>query len=923
MNGRSRPAPAPSSVDDVLSGRIGMSPVMVGRARPFARLAGIVDAADVAMGDQPAVALVSGEPGIGKTRLVRELAHSTGTTTLTVTAQPGSMGRPLDAVSSLAAADVIGDELADVVFGVVADATQRGPAVLVVEDLHWIDAASANLIDRIAQQPWPSLVIIATYRANDLSRGQPGGELVLRLERRHSVEQVRLERLDRAEVSAMVTAIAAGGHVSSAFVEALHRRSGGIPFVIEELLRVVGPRAIVSDLLEAELPWSLEEAVRQQVEGLDHGRRRVVEALAVYGRAASFEALLTVTEIDDDDLLSDLRSLVGSGVVVEVSDDQFWFSHALVADAIVHQLLGRERRRLHERCFEAVRRAPVLDHASLAYHAQGAGRHDEVPAIARRGADRYLQKGLTFSALRLAAEGLAEAPNDPELLAIATEAAWRLDFAGEALGTATRWAKVAVEVIDRIEAMRFVSRLHFELGEEEAALRPLGDLEALGRSLEDGQLRGVAAAAIAQLHMISGRSTAAVEWAERALGDARMAGDSLTEARALVERAGAITGSRPRDEALAVLDEALGAARHSGDAVLLTRAINNGLDLVPAHSEAAAVLRAEMQSVSSRVGFDKLGTATTLLWEFDAAFGAGDLPTLRRVSAEGSQWWSRHGAETKWVSAARVAYAIEEGRLADAAEAHAGFDECCPGNKRQHYLRLDISLAAARGDRDGGRRLFEELVVTPMLYDVASTLNNVIVLIEDLLTLGITPDEVRSRVLDDWLAGHPSAATFRAHTDGLLVLAAGEHVRAASALAAVLAQPDPRLAKPVIGSLRTALAEALLGAADRAGALATIRIAIDDDLGRWPGVRRDRAEALARRLQGASPRSDGDLTAREREVAGLLANGLTNGQLAERLFISPKTAAVHVSNILAKLGLSSRAEIAAWAVRHGVAKESA
>jgi DNA-binding NarL/FixJ family response regulator len=94
---------------------------------------------------------------------------------------------------------------------------------------------------------------------------------------------------------------------------------------------------------------------------------------------------------------------------------------------------------------------------------------------------------------------------------------------------------------------------------------------------------------------------------------------------------------------------------------------------------------------------------------------------------------------------------------------------------------------------------------------------------------------------------------------------------------------------------------------------------LDDDLAHWPGVRRDRAEALARRIEGAAHRSDGELTGRELEVAALLADGLTNGQLAERLFISPKTAAVHVSNILAKLGLSSRAEIAAWAVRHGIA----
>jgi len=96
----------------------------------------------------------------------------------------------------------------------------------------------------------------------------------------------------------------------------------------------------------------------------------------------------------------------------------------------------------------------------------------------------------------------------------------------------------------------------------------------------------------------------------------------------------------------------------------------------------------------------------------------------------------------------------------------------------------------------------------------------------------------------------------------------------------------------------------------------SVRRAVDDEFSRWPGVRKDRAESLARRLQGASMRADGELTSREREVAALVADGLTNGQLADRLFISPKTAAVHVSNILAKLGLSTRAEIAAWAVRH-------
>jgi DNA-binding CsgD family transcriptional regulator len=896
-----------------------MSPVMIGRARPFARLAGIVEAADVMTGDQVGVALVSGEPGIGKTRLVRELVASlpNHVTTIGITAQPGSMGRALDAVAPLVHAGTAADDVATAVFDLVAAAVAQGPTVIVVEDLHWIDAASANLVDRIAQQPWPNLVVIATYRPNDLSRGQPGGELVLRLERRHSVEQVRLDRLDRAEVGAMVAAISlpSGGQPTSAFIEALHRRSGGIPFVVEELMRVVGPRAIVSDLLEAELPWSLEEAVRQQVAGLEHGRRRVVEALAVYGRAASFEALLLVTEIEEGELIDALRSLADAGVVVEVSDDQFWFSHALVADAIVHQLLGRERRRLHERCFEAVRRAPVLDHASLAFHAQGADRHDEVPGIARRGAARYLEKGLTFSALRLAAEGLSEAPNDAELLAVATEAAWRLDFTTEALETARRWAKVAVEPIDRIAALRFVARLHHELGDEPSSLAGVAELESMWSTLDDQQLRGVAAWSIAQVHMISARAEEAIAWADRALADARAVGDTVTEARALVERAGAKVDGRARGEALQALQEGLDAARRAGDAVLLTRAINNGLDLLPSHSAEAAALRTEMRDVSSRIGFDKLGQATALLFEFEAAYNAGDLPALRRVATEGAQYW---GPERKWLSSAQVGVALEEGRISDAAEAHALFINTCPSHKRTHYRRLDIAIAAARGDRDAAQRLLGELVAGDRLLDTAAVLNNVVVLVENLLTLGITPAEVRTRVLDGWLGDHPSAAVIKSHAAGLLALAEDDHAAAAVALGAVLAEPDPCLAKPVIGTLRTALAEALLGTGDRAGALVAVRRALDEDFARWPGVRKDRAEALHRRLQGASARVDGELTAREREVAALLAEGLTNGQLAERLFISPKTAAVHVSNILAKLGLSTRAEIAAWAVRHEV-----
>ncbi len=109
-----------------------------------------------------------------------------------------------------------------------------------------------------------------------------------------------------------------------------------------------------------------------------------------------------------------------------------------------------------------------------------------------------------------------------------------------------------------------------------------------------------------------------------------------------------------------------------------------------------------------------------------------------------------------------------------------------------------------------------------------------------------------------------------------------------------------------------ALARSHAALGHRSDALVAVNAALGL-LENWPGWRRDEATALAERLGGAS--DDGQLTAREHEVAALLADGLTNAEVARRLFISPKTAAVHVSNILAKLGMTNRAEVAAWVVR--------
>ncbi|MEZ5270912.1 MAG: LuxR C-terminal-related transcriptional regulator [Ilumatobacteraceae bacterium] len=908
----------------MLRGRTGLSPVMIGRRNALARLHGLVDAApvgaDLRAADGPEIALVSGEAGIGKTRLLREFIEAlpADVTVLSAQARPGSMGRPLDVMGQLA--DNTNDPAE--VRQVVEDAAARGRAVLVVEDLHWADAESAHVLEQICNTALPQLVVVGSYRGTDLSRKAPGGELVLRLERQHNVEQVRLDRLDRQEVGAMLAAIS-GTAPSSGSVDAVYRRSGGIPFVVEELIRCCGPDACIDDLKTAQLPWSLDEAVRQQLAGLDADERSAADALAVYGDPAPFDVLAVVAEMEEQRLLAALRSLVARGVVVETADDTFWFAHALVADAVHQQLLGRERRRLHERSLAALRGRSEPDHAALARHALGAGQFDLIPSIAREGARRYLDRGASFQALRLAVEALAEAPDDPELLAVATDAAWRLEFGQEALTYAQRWERSAVTDLDRVESMRFIARVHHEQLEPAERDAVLARMEALADSLPTGMARGRAAGAVAQLHMLAYRVEQAVAWADRALDEARRNGDQWLEAQASVERASAADPHSPMAQREQALLDAYELARRVDDGVLQCRVLNNLLGGVGPHGPRGEWARAEIRRVAGRTGLDKFGAGSLAQWEAGAALAAGDMRRVRLAVAEAAEHNITGGKEHHEPLALLIQLRLEEGLVAEARTLMAGL-ACDPEHPDEddHHgdLRSALTAALLDGHGDEARRLFEQVLLTDPAPDSSWTTWHLIDIGLAALAAGIPAPELRSRYLDGWLAAQVVGPFVARHLEGPLRLAGGDPAGAVAALREVLSPPDPSVFVPIVGSLQTQLASALLATGERAAALEAARASVTT-LARWPGWRRDRAEALVRRLEG-STRADGELTAREREVASLIAEGLTNGQLAERLYISPKTAAVHVSNILTKLGLSSRVEIAAWAVRHGLLREA-
>ena len=291
-------------------------------------------------------------------------------------------------------------------------------------------------------------------------------------------------------------------------------------------------------------------------------------------------------------------------MLVEPINDHFWFAHTLVADTVAQQLLGRQRRRLHERALEAhaggARRRPCLAGPPRRPVPGTSSRSCRSPAPAP-GA--YLDRGASFQALRLASHALEEEPDDVELLRVATDAAWRLDFLDEALGYGRRWRALATDDVDRVEAQRFLTRLLHEQGTDAERDRALDELVLMAETLPDGQARGRAFGAIAQIMMLARRGDDAVAWADRAIDAARRRRRPLARSRRRSSsgRRRRSSSGVPARTAWPSCAGAYEAAIAVGDDVLTCRALSNGLNLMVAHSAEADAIRAELRG-AHRVG---------------------------------------------------------------------------------------------------------------------------------------------------------------------------------------------------------------------------------------------------------------------------------------------------------------------------------
>ncbi|MFI9105402.1 AAA family ATPase [Streptomyces fildesensis] len=921
-----------------------------------------------ALRSAPGVVLVEGEAGVGKSRLVAEMLALVRPGLLLAgqchpLREPFPYGPVLEALRSAGPAlpepgrldPVAGalagllpelaavlppapDQLEDpqaarhrLVRAVRAVLLGLGPAVLLVEDLHWADEVTRELLLVLARDPPPELVLVMTYRGGELPPGVPVLGAAYRRPSDVGGADIEVRPLGEPEIHRLAGAVL-GPSADDDLVRRLVRRSAGLPMVVEEdLLALVaaapdpdGPAGVLERIGPSR---ALRETMALRLEGLNPPARSVVEAAAVLAAPSTGRVLGAVAGLDERAAAEGLSEAVTTSLLIEQGSGRYDFRHSLAQLAFHDAINAADRGVLHHRAIDALRRHEVNADVQIAHHTRMLGDREGWIRLAARAAERAVAIGDTGVAAGLLRD-LLDAPElDQEARVLAaTRLSDIAQLGSDAAVTIATLRRIVVDpglpLAARGEIRTNLALLMFnQAGRPEAGRQELDT--ALGELVDRPDL---AARALYALSIpVFGAQPVSVQmtWmakAEQLAGSAER--DPVVRADLLAGRITnlAILGEPEAARLLAGMSRGEGgratavhevrALFNSANAALWLGNDERAADLLDACEDLGRRHDTPVATTVSRFARVRLawtaGRWSGLDEEIDALLAryadtplnqgeprlvAGALATARgRLDAAMEHFGAvaelaRHQGDALWAAAAAAGQARVELGRGRPEEAWSAVAPAVELQRRKGVWvwateLLPTAVEAATATR--GRETAEQLVAEA--------------------AQGIEGRDAPAAVAELELCR--GLLSLEAQPQG-----AGESFARAALLLRGLGRP-----------YQSARAEELAARAGadkaphRAAAALTVLAETYDRLGATSDAARCRQALRLLGVARPSPRGrrgyGSELSPRERQVAELLATGAGNREIAQALFLSPRTVEHHVAKVLHKLGVAARDKVA-------------
>jgi predicted ATPase len=562
------------------------------------------------------------------------------------------------------------------VTGFIQDLAELSPVALLLDDLHWADAASLDLLQHLARfTRGDRVLLLSTYRDVEVGRQHPLEAALRELSRHEMIERIAVRRLDGTGTAALMGAALGEEEVTEEFAALLHERTEGNPFFVQQVMRVLVEKGDLyredghwtrKAIGEIEVPESIRSVVGQRLARLAEETQETLREASVLGQRFQFHDLLGMTGGEEQETERRLDEAGAVGLLRTADGDTYAFDHALTQQSLYAELSPRRRRRLHLAAGEAIEKLPERERqgrtAELAWHfVQGddpekalryalqAG--DEAEAVFAH-ADAEMQYR---TALELAGEG-ADQRLQPETLERLSKVLYMLARREEELEVLAR----AAELYAHLGDLEGEGRVAAHTGWACFLLqRQREGIAAVQHALTRFEGRPASPAvfqlneALASLLWDTGRHEEALAAADRALAVATALDDDRSVARAQGRRGLVLNFLGRVDEALEALDVAVSLAEKAGDPDALGRALNNAANTWLRRGDSDRYMELERRALENARGAGNLAmTVHALAMLGYGEWMRGDVAAWGRDLAEALQIVRRSGiTEEAWVEA--------------------------------------------------------------------------------------------------------------------------------------------------------------------------------------------------------------------------------------------------------------------------------